>query len=134
MVPRVIVGFAALSLGACSISSRACTQIGAVASVSVDARAVASGFDPADVLVCLEDDCLSLMQSDAFGVVRFLDEARGTGRDIEVRTTSGVTLAGPTRVELDEWYPNGRGCEPRVVGGQVFVDAAGGITRVEPAP
>lgn len=56
-------------------------------------------------------------------------KGRGTRRSVEVRTEDGVPLAGPTTVKFDERYPNGKGCDPRVLSGQVVVSPAGEISR-----
>lgn len=121
---------AALVLAACSTRTLSCTLVGGVPSLSIYPRAVARGFDPADVLICVEDTCQLLTVTGGDGVVRFLDEGRGSRPTIEVATTSGATLAGPTEIEFEEYYPNGKRCDPKVLRGTVIVSESGDVERV----
>lgn len=121
---RVLVIAGASTLVGCA--EAACTAAGGQSGVFIDTSALGLPAEPGTE-ACLDDRCLPLGQSQN-GQLRFgVSAATDDELAFIVRDPDGAALAGPTQVNLEDTYPNGKGCPPKLRTASVSVTADGEV-------
>ncbi len=136
VAPVALAIAAAFSMLGCR--EAACTLVGGESGVFVDATEL-GGPRVEGGEVCLDATCLPMGWSEhlrgqnATSYTSFkVDDETDEELTIVVRDAGGNVVAGPTEVSLQDTYPNGKSCPPKLRTASVVVTLDGQIETRQP--